>query len=162
MFIDVQEWGGTGDAGGDPTVAANGILGLTSPVQFYAGGAPIRFTFLLDLGAVHLEAGTAGDMIVQGGVFLLPTGSPAPTDSLTKDVEWAPRAVLRSPDGRQTPSLGGGNTAVTLNPSIGIWDLYLGIVVDDVGGLDGETLEGFTPSGVVTLSNPDAPDPLFS
>lgn len=113
-----------------------------------------RLRTVLDLGTVHIEPGTVGQVDFTSGFWIQAATGIAPTSCSPTGLsaEWGTRHCVRHATKPISYHLGIGPfdyAAVSL--AAGDWEMWLGIGVEDDLDLNGVAVTGYTPSGFIEL-----------
>lgn len=113
-----------------------------------------RIRTQLDLGVVHLAAGTVGQVDLTAGFWIQAATGIAPTSCAPTATSntWDTRHCVRNATKAISYHLGVGffdYPAVAL--AAGDWEMWIGIGVEDDLDLSGVTVTGYTPSGSIDI-----------
>ena len=137
------------------TISASGIV-CTNPIPFswtLEEAATFRLRTVLDLGTVHIEPGTVGQVDLTAGFWIAEAGTGAPTSSAPTATSntWDTRHCVRHATKQISYHGVGVMDYETPGLDAGDWEMWVGIGGGGVVDLDTVGLTGYTPSGFIDL-----------
>jgi hypothetical protein len=120
----------------------------------FEDNSSVRIRRVLDLGVVHVAAGTVGQADVMTGFWIVEagTGAPASPAITGTSVGWGTRHIVRHATKDVTYPLGSGVFDFPASLDAGDWEMWLGIGCEDELDLGGVTVTGYTPNGFIELN----------
>jgi hypothetical protein len=137
------------------TIAADAVLCTTvDPFEWtFYESTTFNLRMALDLGIVHIEPGTAGQVDLAASFWIQADGTGPPTDTTPTATffSWGTRHCVRHATKQTSFALGGGVFDYDVTLAAGDWEMYVGIGVELVVDLDTVAVTGYTPSGYIQM-----------
>jgi hypothetical protein len=145
------------------TLAADKVLGLVKLAEFSCADAgTARIRTYLDMGVLHIASGTAGAASVRGAFYLIENGDAAPSSAAANFYGHQNMSVIRDASYATSWPLGSAIIDEDWSLTTGNWEIWGAVVVNSVGDLNGVTVSGTTPSGIVEVLSGDGAVTLSS
>jgi hypothetical protein len=138
------------------TLAADKVLGLVKLAEWTcieAGTAQMRTW--LDMGTIQIPSGTAGAASVRGAFYLIENGDAAPSSAAANSYGHSNMSIIRNASYATSWPLGSAIIDEGFTLTAGDWELWGAVVVNSVGDLNGVSVTGTTPSGIVEILSGD-------
>lgn len=133
------------------TLAADKVLGLQKLASFTVDVADsLTLRLSLDMGVVRLPTGAAGNCEVRGAFYLLAAGAAAPTSGAAASYKHYTISIIRNATYDASWALGTSILDQSYSATVGNWEIWGAVIVEDVGTLNTASISVVTPSGTVS------------